>query len=60
MKINYISFPYAYTDTNERIHISEIQGNVQRDAVLEKTNTGYKIIGNANDESCPNGVCPVR
>jgi len=57
MKIEFINYPWAFTDTGRRIRIGDVKGNVSVGVVLDEE---LKVISNATDNSCVSGVCPIR
>ena len=58
MKIEFINYPFVFTDQGTRHEISEINGNPRVGAVLdEELNV---VNGAAVDVDCINGVCPVK
>ena len=61
MKIEYITYPYAFTDEGYRIEVDLIEGNPKVGSQVIRTIKGYKVISNTSDNNdCPNGVCPIK
>lgn len=61
MKIEYIQYPFVFTDSGERIDIENIKGIPRVGAELSKINIKeYEVQAVTSDSECVNGVCPVR
>lgn len=57
MQIETIVYPYVYTDTGQRYHVSEFPVTPKVGAMIDEN---LNVIGNANDSECVSGVCPVK
>jgi len=57
MKIEFINYPYVFTDAGTRHNISEIKGTPRVGAMLDET---LNVLNQAMDSDCVNGVCPVK
>ena len=57
MKIDYINYPWVFTDTGKRYLIKEIKGTPRVGAVLDEE---LKVLSNSNDSDCVSGVCPIK
>lgn len=60
MKIDFIHYPYAFTNDGKRIDVREIEGNPHVGVVLEVVNDKYRVKGIADDSDCVGGVCPIK
>jgi len=60
MKINFIHYPYAFTNDGKRIDVREIEGNPHVGVVLEVVNDKYRVKAISNDSDCVGGVCPIK
>lgn len=61
MKIEYIKFPYIFTDTGERINLLDVEGVAKVGYELETVENGkYKIVASTSDSECVGGVCPIK
>jgi len=60
MKIDFIHFPYAFTNDGKRIDVRDIEGNPHVGVVLEVVNDKYRVKGISNDSDCVGGVCPIK
>lgn len=57
MKIEFINYPYVFTDEGTRHEISEINGTPRVGAMLDEE---LNVLNNAVDSDCVNGVCPIK
>lgn len=57
MKIEFINYPYVFTDAGTRHNVTEIKGTPRVGAMLDQD---LQILNNAVDSDCINGVCPVK
>ena len=57
MKIEFINYPFVFTDEGTRHNISEINGTPRVGAMLDNQ---LNVLNNAVDSDCINGVCPVK
>ena len=57
MKIEFINYPYVFTDKGTRHNVSEIKGTPRVGAMLDGN---LKVQNNVVDSDCINGVCPVK
>lgn len=57
MTIEFINYPYVFTDQGTRHEISEIKGTPRVGAVLD---ADLNVLSSAVDTDCVNGVCPVK
>ncbi len=57
MKIDFINYPFVFTDAGTRHQINEIKGTPRVGAVLDDE---LNVLSNAVDTDCINGVCPVK
>jgi hypothetical protein len=67
MKIEFINYPYVYTDNGMRIDIDAINGNpkvgaelVENEFELGGVNGYYNVLVITSETECVNGVCPVK
>jgi len=60
MKIEFINYPYAYTDTGERIEIKDISTQPNVGDQLEMVGEKYKVMASSADSDCVSGVCPIK
>lgn len=60
MRIDFIHYPYAFTNDGRRIDIREIEGHPQVGVLLEIVEDKYRVVGILEDSECVGGVCPVR
>ena len=61
MKIEYITYPYVYTDDGYRFEIDKITEGIPRvGSEIIRTTDGYKVLASGDQSECVNGVCPVR
>jgi hypothetical protein len=57
MKIDFINYPFVFTDEGTRHQINEIKGTPRVGAMLDEE---LNVLNNAVDSDCINGVCPVK
>ena len=57
MKIEFINYPFVFTDEGSRHHVQEINGTPRVGAELDKE---LKVLSNVTNSDCVNGVCPIR
>lgn len=57
MKIEFINYPYVFTDAGTRHMINEIKGTPRVGAMLDEDLT---VQNQAMDSDCINGVCPIK
>lgn len=60
MKIEFINFPFAFTNTGQRIEINKINQHPSVGALLKENGDRYDVINAEVDENCVNGVCPIK
>jgi hypothetical protein len=66
MKIDFINFPFAYTDTGARINVNNISGSpfvgssLQHIGKNEDDEDLYEVNGSEVDPDCVGGVCPIK
>lgn len=60
MKIEFINFPFVFTNTGQRIEISKINQHPSVGALLKENGERYDVINAEVDENCVNGVCPIK
>ncbi|NDL68416.1 hypothetical protein [Anaerotalea alkaliphila] len=60
MQIEFIQYPYAFTNTGERVDIRTVAGHVRIGATLEPAGDGYAVIGSGDDSECVGGACPIK
>lgn len=61
MKIEFIQYPFAFTDEGHRVSIDTIHGipRVGSELVV-RADGDYDVKASTNDSECVNGVCPVK
>lgn len=57
MKIEFIAYPYVFTDEGTRHHIKEITGTPRVGSELDEELT---VMNNTANSDCVGGVCPIR
>jgi len=57
MKIEFINYPYVFTDAGTRHNVNEIKGTPRVGAMLDQD---LQVMNNAVDSDCVNGVCPIK
>ncbi|MBN2794235.1 MAG: hypothetical protein JXR88_02430 [Clostridia bacterium] len=57
MKIEFIHYPFVFTDAGTRHNISEIKGTPRVGAMLDED---LNVMFNAEDSDCVSGVCPIK
>lgn len=57
MKIEFINYPFVFTDEGSRLHVEEIQGTPRVGAELDND---LNVMSNVTNSDCVNGVCPIR
>lgn len=57
MKIEFISYPYVFTDEGTRHHVEEITGTPRVGAELDEK---LKVISDTSNSDCVGGVCPIK
>jgi hypothetical protein len=57
MKIEFINYPYVFTDAGTRHSINEIKGTPRVGAMLDEA---LNVLNQAVDSDCVNGVCPIK
>lgn len=57
MKIEFISYPYVFTDEGTRHHVKEISGTPRVGSELD---TELNVMNNTANSDCVGGVCPIR
>ena len=57
MKIEFINYPYVFTDAGTRHEIKEIKGTPRVGALLDAE---LNVLGNSMDTDCVSGVCPIK
>lgn len=57
MKIEFINYPYIFTDNGKRLNISEVNGTPRVGAMLDDQ---LNVLNQAQDSDCISGVCPVK
>jgi hypothetical protein len=58
MKIEFINYPFVFTDKGTRHTIGEIKGEPRVGATLDEN---LNVINGASvDVDCINGVCPIK
>jgi len=60
MKIDFIHYPYAFTNDGKRIDVREIEGHPHVRVVLELVDNKYRVKGISEDLECVGGVCPIK
>lgn len=61
MKIEFIQYPYLFTDNGKRLHSSQVVGNIRVGVDLEEIDENtFRVTGNLVDDGCVNGVCPIK
>ena len=58
--VEFIQFPFAFTNDGKRINIKEVEGSVRVGSKIEEVEGKYRVIGSSNDSECVSGVCPIR
>lgn len=57
MKIEFINYPFVFTDKGTRHEIDEINGTPRVGAELDDE---LNVVRSVADGDCVNGVCPVK
>ncbi len=57
MKIEFINFPFVFTDEGTRHHVSEINGTPRVGCELDQE---LNVMNNNVNSDCVGGVCPIR
>ncbi len=57
MKIEFINYPYVFTDEGTRIHVEDIKGTPRVGSEIDEQMT---IMNSNANSDCVNGVCPIR
>ncbi len=57
MKIEFINYPFVFTDQGSRHHVEEIKGTPRVGAELDSE---LNVLSNTMNSDCVNGVCPIR
>lgn len=57
MKVEFINYPYVFTDEGTRHHVEEINGTPRVGSEIDKNMT---VQSNTMNSDCVNGVCPIR
>lgn len=57
MKIEFISYPFIFTDKGTRHHVSEITGTPRVGSELDED---LNVVSSTANTDCVNGVCPIR
>lgn len=53
--------PIAIMDNNQGVTLELIEGNPRLGVSVEEYEPNkYRVTGNLTDESCVNGVCPIK
>ena len=60
MIIEYINYPFVYTDDGYKINISQIEGTPRIGSELISNGDFYTISAITSDTECINGVCPIK
>ena len=60
MKVEYINYPYVYTDTGQRLEISELDGTPRVGSDLVETDGKIKVLAVTSDSECVGNVCPIK
>ena len=66
MRVDFIHYPFCFTDDGRRIEIAKIDGLVNVGSELaENAENGndskpFKVLSNNANSDCVNGVCPAR
>ena len=58
MIIDYVHYPFIYTDTGKRVHFDELTG--KPNVGDELTDDLIVVKTQYSDVDCPNGVCPIK
>ena len=57
MKIEFIAYPYVFTDQGTRHHIKEISGTPRVGSELDEE---LKVLSSTSNSDCVGGACPIR
>lgn len=61
MVIEYISYPFLYTNDGNRIAITNVVGHPKVGSELIIREDGeYCVLASTSDNECVNGVCPIK
>ncbi|MDO9518438.1 MAG: hypothetical protein Q7J10_10400 [Methanosarcinaceae archaeon] len=60
MKIDFIHYPYAFTNDGKRIDVREIEGHPHVGVVIEIVGDKYRVAGISDESDCVSGVCPIK
>lgn len=57
MKIEFINYPFVFTDAGTRHHVQEINGTPRVGSELDDE---LNVKSSTSNSDCVNGVCPIR
>ena len=57
MRIEFINYPYVFTDEGSRHHVEDIKGTPRIGAELD---VDLNVLSSTANTDCVNGVCPIR
>lgn len=57
MKIDFIQYPFVFTDAGSRHLVEDIKGTPRVGAELDNE---LNVMSNVTNSDCVNGVCPIR
>jgi len=57
MKIEFITYPYVFTDEGTRHHVSDISGTPRVGSELDEQ---LNVLNSIANSDCISGVCPIR
>lgn len=57
MKIEFINYPFVFTDEGSRHHVEDIKGTPRVGAELDGE---LNVLSNVSNSDCVGGVCPIR
>ena len=57
MKIEFINYPYVFTNEGTRHNISEIKGTPRVGSFLDAS---LNVLSQSMDSDCVSGVCPIK
>lgn len=57
MKVEFINYPFVFTDAGTRHHVEDIKGTPRVGSELDAE---LNVMNSTSNSDCVNGVCPIR
>lgn len=57
MKIEFINYPFVFTDAGTRHHVEELNGTPRVGSEIDEQ---LNVLNSTSNSDCVNGVCPIR